>query len=297
MDQHSNRYLLADMLLIGRTLPEILMARGTLIFLLHLGFVINLRKVVLHPVKQIEFMGLVKNTEKMTLALSEKKLKRVSTMSGDFHAAENFSLKSHRVNWPVVINCPDHFTSTNAVSTGANISSTQKGSYSGHVALVNLAREELHWWMENLELCHGRKPETGTPYDHSDMSQQKAWGILQGIFGRVEMVKGGEAFSHKCSRIAGIKICNPNFHKEFVTLEHSCSSREQTCSAIFFEDGWYPQSTPFKNQQVNLDLSTISSDHNYCRVPPKQVEYQTRLGVRVQECKTYPIGNYIEKFI
>ena len=199
MDQHSNRYLLADMLLIGRTLPEILMARGTLIFLLHLGFVINLRKVVLHPVKQIEFMGLVKNTEKMTLALSEKKLKRVSTMSGDFHAAKNFSLKSHRVNWPVVINCPDHFTSTNAVSTGA--------------------------------------------------------------------------------------------------LEHSCSSREQTCSAIFFEDGWYPQSTPFKNQQVNLDLSTISSDHNYCRVPPKQVEYQTRLGVRVQECKTYPIGNYIEKFI
>ena len=176
MDQHSNRYLLADMLLIGRTLPEILMARGTLIFLLHLGFVINLRKVVLHPVKQIEFMGLVINTEKMTLALSEKKLKRVSTMSGDFHAAKNFSLKSDRVSWPVVINCPDHFTSTNAVSTGANISSTQKGSYSGHVALVNLAREELHWWMENLELCHGGKPETGTPYDHSDRCLNKRLG-------------------------------------------------------------------------------------------------------------------------
>ena len=295
MDQHSNRYLLADMLLIGRTLPDILMARGTLIFLLHLGFVINLRKVVLHPVKQTEFMGLVINTEKMTLALSEKKLKLVSTMSGDFHAAKNFSLKSHRVSYPVVINCPDNFTSTNAVSTGANISSTQKGSYSGHVVLVNLAREELLWWMENLELCHGRKPETGTPYDHSDRCLNKRLG--RGIFGRVKMVKGGEAFSHKCSRIAGIKICNPNFHKEFVTLEHSCSSGQQSCSAIFLEDGWYPQSTTLKNQQVNLDLSTISSDHNYCRVPPKQVEYQTRPGVRVQECQTYPIENYIEKFI
>ena len=32
------------------------------------------------------------------------------------------------------------------------------------------------------------------------------------------MVKGGEAFSHKCSAITSIKISNPNFHKEFVHL-------------------------------------------------------------------------------
>ena len=70
---------LDDMLLMGRTLPEILMARDTLIFLLqHLGFVINLKKSVLHPVKQIEFLGLVIDTEKMTFAFTEKKLKHVS---------------------------------------------------------------------------------------------------------------------------------------------------------------------------------------------------------------------------
>ena len=70
---------LDDMLLMGRTLPEILMARGTLIFLLeHLGLVINLKKSVLHPVKQIEFLGLVTDTEKMTFVLSEEKLKHVS---------------------------------------------------------------------------------------------------------------------------------------------------------------------------------------------------------------------------
>ena len=55
------------------------MARDALIFLLqHLGFVINLKKSVMHPVKQIEFLGLVTDTEKMTFALSEKKLKNVS---------------------------------------------------------------------------------------------------------------------------------------------------------------------------------------------------------------------------
>ena len=70
---------LDDTLLMGSTLTEILMAKDTLIFLLqHLGFVINLKKPVLHPVKQIEFLGLVTDTEKTTFALSEKKLKHVS---------------------------------------------------------------------------------------------------------------------------------------------------------------------------------------------------------------------------
>ena len=57
---------------------------------------------------------------------------------------------------------------------------------------------------------------------------------------------------------------------------------QQSCSGISLEDGWYLQLTAFKNQQFNLELSAISSDHNYCRVPSKQVESQSRLGV--QEC-------------
>ena len=40
-----------------------------------------------------------------------------------------------------------------------------------------------------------------------------------------------------------------------------------------------------RKQQVNLELSTISSDHDYCRVPSKQVECQSRLGV--QECNRF----------
>ena len=61
------------MLLMGRTLRELPMATNTLFFLLqHLGFAMNLTKSVLHPVKHLGFLGLLKDTEKMTLALSEK---------------------------------------------------------------------------------------------------------------------------------------------------------------------------------------------------------------------------------
>ena len=113
------------------------------------------------------------------------------------------------------------------------------------------------------------------------MPQQKAWGILQGSFDRREMVKGGETFSHKCSRTSGIKVCNPNIHKEFVTLDHSCSSRQQSCSGISL-DGWYPQCTTSKAHQVNLKLYAVLSDPNYSRVLSEQVECQSRL--KVQEC-------------
>ena len=40
----------------------------------------------------------------------------VLTMSADFQATKNFSLKSHKVSWPVVINCLGHFTNSNLVS-------------------------------------------------------------------------------------------------------------------------------------------------------------------------------------
>ena len=47
-------------------------AADTLIFLLQkLGFVINLEKSFLHPVKQLEVLGLQINTEERTLSLSE----------------------------------------------------------------------------------------------------------------------------------------------------------------------------------------------------------------------------------
>ena len=52
--------------------------RDTLISLLqNLGFDINLKKSILQPVKQFEFLGLQINTEEMTLCLSEEKLTHI----------------------------------------------------------------------------------------------------------------------------------------------------------------------------------------------------------------------------
>ena len=128
---------------------------------------INLEKSVLHPVKQIEFLGLTIDTKKTTFRSIREKIKAcVSTISGDFHAAKNFSPKSHKVNWPAAINCPNLFANRNLVSISSektNISSTEKGILKWSCD-SNLSREELLWWMENLKLCNGRKFQLREPH-------------------------------------------------------------------------------------------------------------------------------------
>ena len=152
-------------------------------------------------------------------------------MSRDFEATKNFSLKSHKVNWPIVINCQDHFTSSNPVSISpieANISSTEKRMLQWSYDTGKFSQGGTPLLDENLKLCNGRKIQQRESHMiiQRDAST-KGWGAYcKGVSTEGEMVRGGEAFSHKCCRITGIKICNPNFHKKFVTLDYSCSSRQ-----------------------------------------------------------------------
>ena len=69
---------LDDMLLIGHTIEETLVARDTVIFLLQqLGFVLKLKKPVLTPILRIEFLGVTVGSLIMTLSLPEKKVLKV----------------------------------------------------------------------------------------------------------------------------------------------------------------------------------------------------------------------------
>ena len=66
------------MLLIGHTIEEMLIARPTVNFLLQQpGFVLNLKKSVLTPTKDIEFLGLTLDSLMMNLSLLEKKMSKV----------------------------------------------------------------------------------------------------------------------------------------------------------------------------------------------------------------------------
>ena len=56
-------------------MSEIVVARDSVIFLLqHLCFVINLKKCVIDPVQEIEFLGLIMNSQTITLSLPEERI-------------------------------------------------------------------------------------------------------------------------------------------------------------------------------------------------------------------------------
>ena len=66
---------LEDMLVIAQILKELIQAGESLIFLLQkLVFVINLKDSQLTPVKETEFLGLLINSETMTLVLPIEKV-------------------------------------------------------------------------------------------------------------------------------------------------------------------------------------------------------------------------------
>lgn len=61
---------LHDMLVSGRATEETLMSCQSLIYILQfLDFVINLKKSILTPVKETEFLGMIVNSREMTLSL------------------------------------------------------------------------------------------------------------------------------------------------------------------------------------------------------------------------------------
>ena len=70
-------------------------ARDTLIFLLqNLGFFINLKNSILHPVIQLEFLGLQINTEEITVFLSEEKLTQIIQQCQEVYSQPRTSLLS-----------------------------------------------------------------------------------------------------------------------------------------------------------------------------------------------------------
>ena len=63
------------MLLMASSLEDLLMARDTQIFILqHLGFLINIKKSYLEPKLTLEFIGVIVDSEEMTLSLPKEKL-------------------------------------------------------------------------------------------------------------------------------------------------------------------------------------------------------------------------------
>ena len=83
---------LDDLLILGNSMSKIFTVRDSVIFLLqHLRCVINL-KCVLNPVREIEFLGLIVNSQTMALSLPKEKIVKIKDQCLSFYKASEISL-------------------------------------------------------------------------------------------------------------------------------------------------------------------------------------------------------------
>ena len=103
---------------------------------------------------------------------------------------------------------------------------------------------------------------------------------LQWGLNRRNMVKWEIDFSYKRFETIGSKNCSFHIHKREVHNYHSYSNGQQDFLFVFSEYcGKSQQATARYNQTNYLEIITGLSDHDYCRIPPKQTECESRLGV------------------
>ena len=65
-----------------------------ILLLQNLGFVIDLKMSIFHPVKQLEFLGLQVNTEEMALSPPEEKLTHIIQQCQEVYSQPKTSLLS-----------------------------------------------------------------------------------------------------------------------------------------------------------------------------------------------------------
>ena len=80
---------LDNFLILGKTLEETTLSRETA----NLGFVINLKKSVLHPTQRIEFLGVIAVSVEMTVSLPQENVELISERCQDILSMQEVLIK------------------------------------------------------------------------------------------------------------------------------------------------------------------------------------------------------------
>lgn len=159
---------LDDILLIAESPEKLTQARDTTLFLLQsLGFVINLGKSKLTPCQVLDFLGFQINTQKMTFYLSKEKVTKLKKSCREVLSTKNLTVRE-------LAKITGKLVSTLQAIIPANlqcrflqmlqIKAIMSGkTFEAKIVLTKEAREELIWWVNQIDQSNGRSIITATP--------------------------------------------------------------------------------------------------------------------------------------
>ena len=149
------------MLIMGHSIDQARMGRDTVVFLLqHLGFVINLKKSVFTPIQQIEFLGMLVDSVKLSLSLTKEKREYIQKTCQELYNCPTMSILQ-------LTKLIGLLSSTAQAVLPARLqyrylqqvqltALRAKRPYQFMVTLDQRSREELLWWARNLDLTKGK---------------------------------------------------------------------------------------------------------------------------------------------
>ena len=152
---------LDDFLILGKTFEETILSRDTVIYLLqNLGFVINLKKSILHPTRRIEFSGMIIESVEMTVSLPQEKVESISKRCLDIFSMQEVSIKD-------LAKFSGTLSSTALAILLASLCMKYlkrqqfhclclERDYNSKLALDPVFKEQLSWGVSNLSLSNGR---------------------------------------------------------------------------------------------------------------------------------------------
>ena len=93
------------------------------------------------------------------------------------------------------------------------------------------------------------------------------------------MVGHREGVRHQHPRTVGSGVSNKNINKTPQTILNSHENRQHFSTVLHSEDGGHQKPSYARHIQKDLALSSITQDHDYCRMDPISPEHNSRLGV------------------
>ena len=157
-----------DMLLMASSRTDIEEARDTTIHLLEsLGYVINYEKSELNPCKKIQFLGVIVNSELMSLCIPQEKIQKLTELCIK-------TLKLHKISMRKLAKLLGKLKATAPAFSWAPlqtrhlqqllITGLRKGlAYEDTVVLSEDSILEINWWKNNMRLLNGKPIQINPP--------------------------------------------------------------------------------------------------------------------------------------
>ena len=196
---------LDDMLVMSQTLEELLMSGDTITFpLTQLGFVINLKNSILAPVQQIDFLPQRKVEELVQMSQN--------AMGGNLTLMDLTKLLGKLTSTiPKILQAKSQIRFLQQIQIKAL---RKKMTYESVITLDQQTKEELSWWITNMNIYNGKSllivPPDLTIF--SDASK-KGWVLHAKGLPRGSMVFSGESLTNKCSRMKAVRLAIFSFTK------------------------------------------------------------------------------------